>query len=405
MIVTCEQCATQFHLDDAKVPPGGVRVRCSRCKHAFFIEPAGEAPELGGVDRAAQDALDAEAPPAPEPDRGPVRAGLRGATRTSRTRTTSRARATGSSTRAPFGAESRRARPDRGRARRRARGDRRSARLAPARARSRGHAASPRAVADPDSAPKTRIWGTPRAGICSRDDAPSAADPAQRGAGGAGAETPSRSGRRRALRALPAAPVAEWTPPSRALGRARLDRAHGARDRVERDRDPVLDRRDRHARAGERSGRGSGLRRGSGWPGSKPRAISGRWVENAVAGSLFVVSGTSGESDRAGGGAGDADRRAPARRERRAPADRARPPRDRCSRSASCARRIRPASRRVRRRPVSRWPPTRIQPGQSLPVRGGGGRRAAGGRRVSCSSRSRRRERAPAAAGEPSPGP
>lgn len=66
MIVTCEQCATQFHLDDAKVPPGGVRVRCSRCKHAFFIEPAGAAPELGSIDRAAQDALHAQAPLAPE---------------------------------------------------------------------------------------------------------------------------------------------------------------------------------------------------------------------------------------------------------------------------------------------------------------------------------------------------
>jgi predicted Zn finger-like uncharacterized protein len=66
LIVTCEQCTTQFHLDDAKVPPGGVRVRCSRCKHAFFIEPAGAAPELGSIDRAAQDALHEQAPLAPE---------------------------------------------------------------------------------------------------------------------------------------------------------------------------------------------------------------------------------------------------------------------------------------------------------------------------------------------------
>jgi predicted Zn finger-like uncharacterized protein len=66
LIVTCEQCSTQFHLDDAKVPPGGVRVRCSRCKHAFFIEPAGASPELGSIDRAAQDALHAQAPLAPE---------------------------------------------------------------------------------------------------------------------------------------------------------------------------------------------------------------------------------------------------------------------------------------------------------------------------------------------------
>jgi predicted Zn finger-like uncharacterized protein len=39
VIVTCEQCTTQFKLDDAKIPSGGARVRCSRCQHAFFIEP------------------------------------------------------------------------------------------------------------------------------------------------------------------------------------------------------------------------------------------------------------------------------------------------------------------------------------------------------------------------------
>lgn len=47
MIVTCERCATQFELDDTRVPEGGVRVRCSRCKHAFEIrrpEPAPERP-------------------------------------------------------------------------------------------------------------------------------------------------------------------------------------------------------------------------------------------------------------------------------------------------------------------------------------------------------------------------
>jgi predicted Zn finger-like uncharacterized protein len=66
LIVTCEQCATQFQLDDARVPAGGVRVRCSRCKHAFFIEPPSAGGDLDPVDRAARDALDAEAPPAPE---------------------------------------------------------------------------------------------------------------------------------------------------------------------------------------------------------------------------------------------------------------------------------------------------------------------------------------------------
>lgn len=40
MIVTCERCDTKFQLDDAKVPPTGARVRCSRCKHAFLVLPA-----------------------------------------------------------------------------------------------------------------------------------------------------------------------------------------------------------------------------------------------------------------------------------------------------------------------------------------------------------------------------
>lgn len=41
MIVTCERCATQFQLDDARVPTRGVRVRCSRCKNSFRVVPEG----------------------------------------------------------------------------------------------------------------------------------------------------------------------------------------------------------------------------------------------------------------------------------------------------------------------------------------------------------------------------
>ena len=60
MIVTCERCATQFQLDDERVPDDGVRVRCSRCKHAFFIErPARTESEL--IHRVARRAL-ADAP-------------------------------------------------------------------------------------------------------------------------------------------------------------------------------------------------------------------------------------------------------------------------------------------------------------------------------------------------------
>ncbi len=39
MVVVCEECNTRFHLDDSRVPATGARVRCSRCKHAFFVLP------------------------------------------------------------------------------------------------------------------------------------------------------------------------------------------------------------------------------------------------------------------------------------------------------------------------------------------------------------------------------
>ena len=40
MIVTCERCQTRFELEDAKLPPAGARVRCSRCRFSFFVKPA-----------------------------------------------------------------------------------------------------------------------------------------------------------------------------------------------------------------------------------------------------------------------------------------------------------------------------------------------------------------------------
>lgn len=47
MIVICEQCETRFKLDEERIPSGGARVRCSRCKHAFFLPAAGgDEPDL-----------------------------------------------------------------------------------------------------------------------------------------------------------------------------------------------------------------------------------------------------------------------------------------------------------------------------------------------------------------------
>ena len=64
MIVTCEECSTQFQLNDSKVPAGGIRVRCSRCKHAFLVQPPGLSPS-DRIQQAAEDALSDDSSPGP----------------------------------------------------------------------------------------------------------------------------------------------------------------------------------------------------------------------------------------------------------------------------------------------------------------------------------------------------
>jgi predicted Zn finger-like uncharacterized protein len=41
LVVVCDKCETRFKLGDSQVPAEGTRVRCSRCKHEFFVRPAG----------------------------------------------------------------------------------------------------------------------------------------------------------------------------------------------------------------------------------------------------------------------------------------------------------------------------------------------------------------------------
>lgn len=67
VIVTCEECTTSFQLDEARIPPGGARVRCSRCKHAFFLPNPNEAapdPVHAIAEEAAADAAVATPEPA-----------------------------------------------------------------------------------------------------------------------------------------------------------------------------------------------------------------------------------------------------------------------------------------------------------------------------------------------------
>jgi len=69
MIVTCEQCQTRFKLDASRIPDSGARVRCSRCKHAFFVVKAGAGSRDAAVHALASEAAEAPvAAPAPAQD-------------------------------------------------------------------------------------------------------------------------------------------------------------------------------------------------------------------------------------------------------------------------------------------------------------------------------------------------
>jgi predicted Zn finger-like uncharacterized protein len=45
MIITCASCLTKFNLDDSRISAKGAKVRCSRCKHIFYVVPPPETKE------------------------------------------------------------------------------------------------------------------------------------------------------------------------------------------------------------------------------------------------------------------------------------------------------------------------------------------------------------------------
>jgi predicted Zn finger-like uncharacterized protein len=45
MVITCASCLTKFNLDDSYITSKGVKVRCSRCKHVFYVVPPPETKE------------------------------------------------------------------------------------------------------------------------------------------------------------------------------------------------------------------------------------------------------------------------------------------------------------------------------------------------------------------------
>lgn len=45
MIIECEKCHKKYRIDDSKVTPQGVRVRCKKCQHIFVVKPPEEGKE------------------------------------------------------------------------------------------------------------------------------------------------------------------------------------------------------------------------------------------------------------------------------------------------------------------------------------------------------------------------
>ena len=93
MIVQCEACQTRFRLADEKVKPGGIKVRCSKCKEIFTVVPPEPEPAEETVDfdsfnmekvtddapgeetpdseSSQADSTETETQPTPEPDSSP----------------------------------------------------------------------------------------------------------------------------------------------------------------------------------------------------------------------------------------------------------------------------------------------------------------------------------------------
>jgi len=70
MIVECSSCHTKYNVDESKIPPTGVKVRCRKCQNIIFIKkevppPQPTAPEIPAAPPKP------EQPPPPEPQKPP----------------------------------------------------------------------------------------------------------------------------------------------------------------------------------------------------------------------------------------------------------------------------------------------------------------------------------------------
>jgi predicted Zn finger-like uncharacterized protein len=71
VFVSCDHCFAEYELDDAKIPAGGARLRCKNCDQTFVIVPS-ETSDLQSAGDLAHDALAAEVPDEADldPERG-----------------------------------------------------------------------------------------------------------------------------------------------------------------------------------------------------------------------------------------------------------------------------------------------------------------------------------------------
>jgi len=66
VVVVCESCSTRFQLAEARIPPRGTLVRCSRCKATFIVKPPSASFEETVQDVVAE-VTEAGGSPPPEP--------------------------------------------------------------------------------------------------------------------------------------------------------------------------------------------------------------------------------------------------------------------------------------------------------------------------------------------------
>ncbi len=84
MIIVCPECSTKFKLNAERIPDGGTKVRCARCKHVFKAEkpveqesecaPVMEAatPDLAAVEAELPDLSDVPEHESAAPENGPT---------------------------------------------------------------------------------------------------------------------------------------------------------------------------------------------------------------------------------------------------------------------------------------------------------------------------------------------